>query len=56
MRLLIVLVLALTFAPAQVPGTGDPAPTMDLTKILGRDSAKLDLKNKVVLIEFWATW
>ena len=51
-----------TLVPAQatVPAVGDPAPELGLTAILGADTTDLptweDMRGKVVVLEFWATW
>ena len=42
---------------ALAPGVGDAAPDVEMTSIDGKDKRRLsDLKGKVVVIDFWATW
>ncbi len=47
-----------TAAGAKVPGTGagTPAPDLTLKDLNGKDVSLAQLKGKVVLVNFWATW
>lgn len=44
---------AFSFAQAKV---GAPAPTFTMTTLAGKKLTNANLKGKVVLIDFWATW
>jgi cytochrome c biogenesis protein CcmG/thiol:disulfide interchange protein DsbE len=44
-------------ASAQIGGqVGDVAPAFTLARIAGGDLSLIDLRGKVVLVDFWATW
>src|SRR5438105_3434522 len=53
--LLIVLSVLLGMA-ARPPLVGSPAPEIVLKDLQGRDVKLSDLRGKVVLVNFWATW
>jgi peroxiredoxin len=57
------LVLTLAFSSCYMPpnssggsGTGQPAPQFSLPDFNGRSVNMKDLSNKVVIVDFWATW
>jgi cytochrome c biogenesis protein CcmG, thiol:disulfide interchange protein DsbE len=54
------LLIALLIAPAADAGNdlviGKPAPPITLTTLDGRHIATRDLRGKVVILTFWATW
>lgn len=58
--MLCVLLLALLGAPAVNAGNdlavGKPAPAITLTTLDGRHMDTRDLRGKVVILTFWATW
>jgi cytochrome c biogenesis protein CcmG, thiol:disulfide interchange protein DsbE len=45
-----------TGTPAPAPVVGAPAPDFGLTNLDGQDVRLSDLRGRVVLINFWATW
>ncbi|HET6913458.1 MAG TPA: TlpA disulfide reductase family protein [Rhodanobacteraceae bacterium] len=57
---MIALALMLPFAPSAVAGNdlkvGAPAPPITLTTLDGKHIATRDLRGKVVILTFWATW
>jgi len=58
-RCLIAMVFALLFstvASANSLIVGQPAPPIRLTRLDGKSIATQDLKGKVVIVTFWATW
>lgn len=53
----LLLSLMLVFSPAKMtPPTGTKAPEIELTNREGKTVKLSDLKGKVVLIDFWASW
>lgn len=58
--MLLALLLALLIAPAAAAGNdlviGKPAPPITLTTLDGRHIDTRDLRGKVVILTFWATW
>src|SRR5512140_2556554 len=62
-RLLVLLVIAVLFSsackprtPAPKAGANQQAPAFSLTDINGKPLNLADMKGKVVLLDFWATW
>ena len=57
---LLALALMVPFAPPALAGNdlviGQPAPAIALTTLDGRHIATRDLRGKVVILTFWATW
>jgi peroxiredoxin len=54
--LLIAALLATTAVAAPVKGTLKEAPDVTLTAVSGKTIRLADLKGKVVLLDFWASW
>lgn len=58
--ILLALLLALSCVPAANAGNdlevGKPAPPITLTTLDGKHIATRDLRGKVVILTFWATW
>ena len=51
------LLLAVAFVAIVTPARAqDPAPALSLADAAGKSHALADLKGKVVLVNFWATW
>ena len=42
--------------PAKLPKIGEPAPDFQLTLVDGSKVSLADLRGKVVVLNFWATW
>lgn len=50
------LILTCTLTPAQTPAAGDKAPDIIQNSITGEKISLSDLRGKVVLVDFWASW
>ena len=55
-RLLLVLLLALAPGPALAAKVGKPAPKFVIVDYEGREVSHVDLRGKVVILNYWATW
>jgi thiol-disulfide isomerase/thioredoxin len=53
---LIALIVIFAVKPASVPGSIGEMPKFNLVKIAGGDLKSEDLKGKVAVIDFWASW
>ena len=53
--LVVLLVMSVT-ANAQKLGVGDPSPGLKISKWIKGDPVSAPLKDKVHVVEFWATW
>lgn len=56
-KILLAALLALSGrAEAKPPAVGAPAPAFTVTSLDGRQLSLADLRGKVVVLNFWATW